>query len=295
MHILDRLRNDRIFAQGQRALDDRDLEAAVELFERYVATDDANPSAWFNLGLAYKLRRDWPNSVRCNRRSAELAPTSKEAHWNLGVAATALRDWATARAAWGGIGLETPPGSGPPEFTTLGPAPIRLNPTEDGGGEVVWGARVDPCRARIESVPLPDSGHRFGDVVLHDVVPNGQRQVGERSYSVFDELIRMEPSDWPTFESQVTVPTDEDGAALNDLFAESDVGAEDWTGSLQMICAQCSVSNVHQHASPDDGTAIRMVVRRYGFGGDPREITAVLERWAGAGEGRAFEPISEIG
>jgi len=290
MSFLDRFRTNRTFSEGRKALGRGDLDGAIKVFEGYVAGDDVNPAAWFNLGLAYKLKRDWPNSVRCNRRAAELYPDSQEAHWNLGVAATALRDWATARAAWRGIGLDPPPGNGPPEFPDLGITPIRLDPS----GETVWGDRVDPCRARIESVPLPESGHRWGDIVLHDVVPNGQREVGGRTWSVFDELIRMDPSNSPTFESQVTVPTEEDGAVLNDLLTGLDVGAEDWTDSIYVICAQCSVRNVHHHASTDDTTPIRMVVRRYGFGGDPSLIVAGLERWAAAGESRSFEPLIEI-
>ena len=291
---LDRFRNDRLFAQGQRALDDRDLDAAIEHFERYVSADDGNPSAWFNLGLAYKLNADWSNSVRANRRAAALDQAGEEAHWNLGVAATALRDWASAREAWRDLGLDPPPGDGPPEFANLGITPVRLNATGDGT-EVVWGTRVDPCRARIESVPLPESGHRWGDVILHDVVPNGRRTIGERTWSVFDELIRMDPSASATFESNLTVPTDEDGAELQERFAALDAGAEDWTGSIEMLCAQCSVSDVHRHASPDDPTPIRMVVRRYGFGGDREVIASALEGWSRAGAGRAFEPLRQIG
>ncbi len=146
----------------------------------------------------------------------------------------------------------------------------------------------------FDSVPLPESGHRWGDIVLHDVVPNGQREVAGQIWSVFDELIRMDPSNAPTFESQVTVPTEEDSAALNDLFAGLNVGAEDWTDSIYVVCAQCSVRNVHQHASTDDTTPIRMVVRRYGFGGDPDVIRGGLEQWAAAGESRSFEPLTEI-
>jgi hypothetical protein len=288
--FIDRVRNQLTFSAGQRALKRGDLDEAVKVFEGYVAQDEAHPSAWFNLGLAYKLKRDWPNSVRCNRRAAELNPSSKEAHWNLGVAATAMRDWATARAAWRGIGLDPPQGDGPPEFSGLGITPIRLEPS----GETVWGDRVDPCRARIESVPLPESGHHWGDIVLHDVVPNGEREVGGKTWSVFDELIRMDPSNAPTFESQVTVPTEDDGAALDALFADLDVGAEDWTDSIYVICAQCSVRNVHHHASTDDTTPIREVSRRYGFGGDPAVIRGGLERWAAAGESRSFEPLTEI-
>lgn len=290
MTFIDRFRNDRSFTQGQQALNRGDLDEAVKVFEGYVANEGANPSAWFNLGLAYKLKRDWPNSVRCNRRAAELNPGSEEAYWNLGVAATAIRDWATARAAWRGIGQEPPPGNGPPEFSGLGVAPVRLDPS----GETVWGVRVDPCRVRIDSVPLPDSGHRWRDIVLHDVVPNGQRQIGEHTWSVFDELIRMDPSDAPTFETWVTVPTDEDNTALHELFASLDVGAEDWTESIQFICAKCSVSNVHRHAPADMAAPIRMAVRHYAFAGDSDVIAARLERWATADDARSYEPLVQI-
>jgi Tetratricopeptide repeat len=294
MSIFDRFRTDRTFADGQRALDRGDLDEAIATFERYVRADDQNPAAWFNLGLAYKLMRDWPNSVRCNRQAAQLEPSNQEAHWNMGVAATALRDWATARAAWRGIGLDPPPGAGPPEFDNLGPTPVRLNPGDGAGTETVWGARIDPCRVRIESVPLPESGHRWHDIVLHDVVPNGTRQAGGQTWSVFDELIRMDPSDAPTFESQLTVPIEEDGQALTELLADLDVGVEDWSESVQLICAQCDVSSVHEHAAANDVTPIRMVVRRYGFGGDAAVIGAALERWAASGTGRVFEPLSQV-
>jgi hypothetical protein len=37
-----------------------------------------------------------------------------------------------------------------------------------------------------------------------------------------------------------------------------------------------------------------MVVRRYGFGGNPDVIRGGLEQWAAAGESRSFEPLTEI-
>jgi hypothetical protein len=111
---------------------------------------------------------------------------------------------------------------------------------------------------------------------------------------VFDELIRTNPSDAATFESELTIPTDDDGKALNDLFAELKPGVEDWSESIQMICARCSVSNVHEHPPGGDVTPIRLG-RHYGFAGTADAIVAGLERWAAAGAGRRFEPIAEVG
>ena len=185
MRLFSKPEWERAFDAARKALDAGDFEAAVNGFEGVVALNDHNTNVWFNLGLAYKLRHDWPNSARCNRRAAELSPQNVEASWNVGVAATALRDWPTARWAWRNIGIDPGSGDGPPSLQ-LGPSPDRLTT-----GEVVWGDRVDHCRARLANVPLPESGHRWGDIVLHDVVPRGEQQGWGKTWGVFDELIRM--------------------------------------------------------------------------------------------------------
>ena len=102
---------------------------------------------------------------------------------------------------------------------------------------MVWGWRIDVCRMRLHSVPLPESGHRWDDIVLHDVVPRGERTFGGRTYSVFDELERMEPSPHPTHQVQAICPTERDSEELTELFYEAGLGAEDWSAKVQMICA----------------------------------------------------------
>lgn len=170
---------DRLFDEARRALDAGETEDAIQRFEALLSSDDSNADAWFNLGLAHKQRRDWRQSARCNRRAAELDPSMHEAYWNLGIASTALHDWSTARWAWRGIEVDVEPGDDPPVLS-LGPSPIRLTT-----GEVVWAERIDPCRALIANVPLPESGHRWHDLVLHDVVPNGERRAwGRRGRSL---------------------------------------------------------------------------------------------------------------
>jgi hypothetical protein len=109
----------------------------------------------------------------------------------------------------------------------LGPAPVRLDP--DGRAEVVWGRRIDPARVVVMNVPTPGSGHRWGDVVLHDGAPNGGRRARGRVYGVFDELERWQPSAVPTLEVQVTLTDETDAQALADLFDQAGYAAQDWT------------------------------------------------------------------
>jgi hypothetical protein len=276
----------RLFEEGRRALGNGDNDRAVDIFERVTAFDPDSTNAWFNLGLAYKLKRDWSNSSRCCRRAAEVDPTNREAFWNLGVAATALEDWATARWAWRNIGVDPGAGAGPPELQ-LGPSPIRLRT-----GEVVWGERLDPCRARIANVPLPQSGHRWGDIVMHDVVPRGERQAWGKTWGVFDELIRLQPGPFPTLESEVKAPSEQDTNELLEAVAERGFAAEDWTLSVRRLCETCSLGSPHEHTG-SDVTPIWLPRRRVGFAGPQDNLLGILDTWALRARGREFGSVRE--
>lgn len=47
---------------------------------------------------------------------------------------------------------------------------------------------ICPARARLVNVPFRTSGHHYGDIILHDGAPNGERVYGETTYPVFDEI-----------------------------------------------------------------------------------------------------------
>lgn len=210
----------------------------------------------YNLGLLTKYQGRWADSLEFNRRAVALAPDDEAAWWNLGIAATALGDWKSAREAWTAFGIEVPPGDGPVEMK-LGLTPIRIEPGD--GGEVVWCERIDPARARIRSVPLPDSGRRYDDLVLHDGAPNGERRLGERLVPVFDELALLTPSTYATFEVEVRAETREELEAWFGALFEAGVIGEDWTSSVVVLCKQCSEGVVHAY---HDRTAALWVPER---------------------------------
>lgn len=150
----------------------------------------------------------------------------------------------------------------------LGPAPVRLNPQDHG--EVVWGLRIDPARVVIKNVPLPESGHRWGDIVLHDGAPSGHRTFADRTYSVFDELERWLPSLIPTLEVQVTVASETDCQALTDGFDQAGFAVQDWTTSVRMICKQCSQGHppaTHDHPAGLSGSGLRSLPASWAAGG----------------------------
>jgi hypothetical protein len=252
--------------------DDVDWAQDARRWEGVVQAQPRDAAAWFNLGLAKKWRRDWAGCVEANLRALEISCESGDpAWWNLGIAATALRDWKTARRAWRGFGLEIPDGDGALELD-YGIAPVRLM-----AGEVVWGHRIDPARLIVRSIPLRDSGHRWGDVVLHDGAPNGERTAFGQTYSVFDELERWSPSEIPTLRVQVYCADNGDSTALVDAFEAAKFAAEDWTASVRALCRACSEGNPDAgHAHGDDPVSTE---REFGLASPMGLATRLLRQW----------------
>ena len=275
---------DELNARGQALLDEQRLDEAEMLFRSATEAAPDRPEPWYNLGLAHKWRHRWEDCLLANRRSAELAHElgfgleEDPACWNLGIAASAVRAWDLARWAWRSYGIPVPDGDGPPDGN-FGPGYVRINP--GGDGEVVFGQRLDPARLRIDCVPTPESGHRFGDVVLHDGEPKGRRILDGRSFAVFDELERLQPSPIPTSSVEVWCSEPADVEALL-AAAHAAGGAEDWTASFQIICRACSESDAGVEHDHDRLHTEWDPQRRIGLAVPAADVEPLVERWVAA-------------
>ena len=223
-----------------------DWTGAARLYEQLAtgAPEDPRVAAWwYDAALAYKFLRNWSQAHRVGIRAAAHAPRGEQnpAFWNLGIAATIQRDWATARDAWEGFGITLPAGQGPIDGD-FGVACVRINIAE--GQEVVWARRLCPTRARVTSVPF-DLSRRYGEVVVHDGEPKGDRVVGDRTYRVFDELVLFEPSRLTTLSVTVTTALADDMDALADAFDARGFGFEP-LASGQVLCRCCSEGSVQK-------------------------------------------------
>ena len=239
---------------------------------------------WYNLGLHTKNVGRWKDSLHFNQRALKLNPTDEAAWWNLGIAATALRDWSEARRAWKAYGIEVDDEAGEVR-TTSGTACLRLDPA--GLGEVVWGQRLDPARIVILNVPLPESGHRFHDIILNDGASNGTR-VDEhgREVPVFDELSIWEVSEYSTFRVNLQIPDDLAEERLVSMCRTLQLGVEDWT-TIRFICAKCSRGNPGPHEC--EAEPLKDGSRRFGFGAKKQEdLSSALQEWASANAGADF-------
>jgi hypothetical protein len=261
---------------------------------------------WFQAGLLSKALGNWPESLDRNKRALKLF-TPKDADefnganpaaWNLGIASTALGDWSTARHAWVAYGLDKFRAESGPIDVDCGMAPVRLNPDQPslphqvlfsaGNTEVVWCWRRSPAHAVIASVPLPESGHRFRDIVVHDGEPKGTRRLDGQEVSVFDELGRLEESGLPTWQAQVAGATGDDVQALSDLLGQRGLGLDDWSG-IRLMCSKCS------HGAPQDGhdhiPTTSDDAQRLGLAGHESDLGQVIETWLAGRHGIAVHNL----
>ncbi len=259
-----------------RAWSAEDWATAGRLLEQAVRADPDGPQSavwWFDAALAHKFLRDWPKAYELGVEAAARAPRGQQdpAFWNLGISATVLRRWDTARDAWRGYGIPVADGTG--EINDgFGTTCLRIR--TGSGDEVVWAQRLCPTRARITSVPF-DAGRRFGEVVLHDGAPNGERYIGERRFPVFDELMLFTPSESPTLSVRIEAGGAEDVERLLDLGFEHRIGVELLSGR-ELMCKCCSegrVDLVHESAA-----GAQTVL----FGATEPQARQVLAAWVAA-------------
>jgi hypothetical protein len=230
--------------QGQALSEEERDSEAIEAYLKAIKLDPDKSESFYNIGLIYKYQSEWEKSLEYNAKAYELNPDDESARWNLAIAATALRQWDIARNAWKDNGVKLDDESGPINMN-FGMTPVRLNPNDSA--EVVWGTRIDPVRARIDSIPFRESGFNYGDVVLHDGAAVGYREIGEKEYPVFNVLELFEPSKYSTVIAEVKINSDEDIEKLKEFFSETPHDFEDWTTNTRMLCKQCSEGKPHDH------------------------------------------------
>ena len=279
-------------ARAYTAFREGDLAQAAMLFGELIAIAPGVAYLHYMRGLAHKYLRDWPASLQDNLQSQALRDDFDQGSaWNAGIAATGAGDWAEARRQWRRCGIALPGDDGPIEGD-FGVACIRLNPW--ASAETVYMRRIDPVRARIDNVPLPESGYRYGDIVLHDGASTGHRAYGERQVPVFNAMQRLQPSDMATFTVFVRCASADDIAALQALTRPGIGLVEDWTASVRRLCRRCSYGTPHQHddeaQSAEDSGWTRE--RDLGVAAQGRAaVETLIADWIAAAPGRVLEAI----
>jgi len=259
--------------RAQEAWNAEDWARCAALYEQLATQAPADRRIgdwWYDAALAQKFLRNWPEAYRLGIFAAANAARGRQdpAFWNLGICATILREWATARDAWAGFGITLPDGEGPIDGN-FGRACVRL--AGGNGSEVVWVDRLCPTRARVVNVPF-DTSRRYGEIVVHDGEPKGDRVVGDRTYRVFEELTLFEPSDLPTLSVTVNAATPADLDALADLLDGGGFGFEPLANG-EILCKCCSEGVVERRTVELSGEQRCLVAA------PPAQAREILDAW----------------
>ena len=256
MILLSSRRAANLHAAGVECSETGNEEGAIENYTKALALDPKRADTSYNLGLIYKYRGQWRESFDFNRRAREFQPDDEATLWNLAIAATALRDWKTARDVWRTLKIVTEDGEGPIN-QGMGQTPVRVyadavpagvaEGLQDKPIEVVWSERLCPVRARIVNIPTGATGFRYGDIVLHDGAPVGYRL---NSYGkerpVFNVLEVFEPSRLSTYEAEIEAESPESMQELERACDVAGIKIEDWTANMENLCKACSEGRPHE-------------------------------------------------
>ncbi len=272
-----------------------DLKGARTIYRSIAKLLPDDFAVHYDLGLVDKYSLHWKRSLKHSLKAIEIDPKAEGALWNAGIAATALEDWKTARRVWKMCGINLPKGRGDPAGR-FGSAVVRLNPKSEA--ETVWVIRVCPVRAMIVNIPLPESGYRLGDIVLHDGAPQGQRESDGKSYPVFNVLERVHRSLFRTYAVELNAPTPEDIESLASIAANLKFRVEDWSHSIKAICFKCSFGIPHEHKGRKKKKISSLppewsMNRQVGIAATNKEdVLKVLYQWTGADHSSGREVIS---
>jgi tetratricopeptide (TPR) repeat protein len=268
---------DILLEKARELTEEGNEKEAIEIYHQLIKDVPDWSIPYYNLGLIYKYRNDWQKSFDLNLKSTELNSKDEGSWWNLGIAATALKNWQIARTAWNQFGLNLEIND---EEVRTGKfhTPIRLNP--DGDAEVVWAIRIDPARAIVNSIPLPQCKHRYGDLVLNDGAPVGTRMVDGQEFSVFNELEILQKSDYKTFSVFIYSESQKDLDKLIELLNDYELPNENWTTTIKMLCKQCSEGTPHEVHDKQLEEKTKEGEFQIGIASiDSQSIKEVLDKW----------------
>ena len=254
-----------------------DVYNAAKLCKRLakLAPDWSAPFAF--LGRMYRSRNEWKPTLHYCLKAVEHNPFDENIWETMGLAATALGDWVTARYAWNQLGFQFK-NSAEALRLDLGVVPVRLNPFTQP--EVVAVHRIDPVRATIESIPQPSSGRRYKDLILIESKPSARFFQQNKKLPVHDEVQLLKQSAWRTYAVLLHTSAQSDVDILANLCMEAGLGFDNWSNATRFF-----QPNLHDRVADYFDKSIFGNLEREAFlvalaTREPAALAKVLKTWA---------------
>lgn len=175
---------------GIAELRNGDLALAVQVLRDASSIDPSYFAPWFNLGLAYKRLRDWPNALDVFLRAWRRLPANVSAElytsvlWNVGISASIVGAWFYAHEAWKPLHPQIvgQRGDQPPSI------PMGLVWVARQGFPPVLSRRLDPVRAQVVVPDAGDDQLSLDTIVVHDGERVGAKPHGKDQLAIFPVL-----------------------------------------------------------------------------------------------------------
>ena len=251
-----------------------DVYHTVKLCKRAIKLDAQYAPPYRLLGRIYHERREWKPCLYYYQCYAALRPREAAAVWPIiGLAATALRRWKTARTAWNHAGHGLPLTNRP---VRLAPEPVGISCRYRGRREILWGRRLDPVRAELLSLPQLPVGLNFGDTVLYDLQKIGDRMLPAGRVPIHPLLELTEHRFYRTYRVRLYTESAEPLEVLHRLCREASLGFDNWSAATRQVSGAGLVEyygnellQATEHILPLVGIAVRR----------PEQLQEVLEAW----------------
>lgn len=206
------------YEQAVRYDAEDDVYHAVKLLKLCIRLEPDWLPPFMLLAAVYKRRREWKQVLYYCKKAVALHALDKDRWWDLGIAAAALSKDRLAKSVWQKFTPPAPPG-----------ALISLRLEHSGLFELTWAKTLDPVRARLFSIPHPDSDLQYQDIVLFDREQVGINISGKRKVPVFPVLGRIKRSFFQTYTCVLHQTTAHSIQMLEALCADAGIGFEIWT------------------------------------------------------------------
>lgn len=215
-----------LFAQALRYDEAGDPYTAIKLFKKVNRLVLDFAPAYRGLAVIYSRRQEFKPAFHYWSKTVAIDADDRDAWWQLGLAAVALKRMRTALTVWCKFGFDKLDHK----------RPLGLQLTHLDGFEILWMEALDPARARIVSIPHPGSGARYRDLMLYD--RRGQRGynvVQRRRVAIYQAVARLKRSPYRTFSCLLHTGDEAAVNQLEKLCYEAGLGFEIWSNAIRAV------------------------------------------------------------
>ncbi|MEL6941725.1 MAG: hypothetical protein AAFO82_03580 [Bacteroidota bacterium] len=247
-----------------------DVYYATKLYRAAIKLSPDNCFPYQQLSKIYRQRREWKPTLYYSEEAIKRNTQEKIIWNNLATAATALSKWKLARITLQKISAAVP-------AHTAQPIPIRIH-TRLRRSEIVWALPLQQLCAKIISIPSPESGRRYGEILLYDWKSEERQIIGKKAHHVFLEIERLKKSFYRTF--SVLLHTDQSSAIqkLAELCRDQELGFENWSTLQHQLVTQDEnrAAEYHESTSQENNLAYQLIAIA---ALEKRQVKKILKIW----------------